>query len=243
MVSEEELKNMSPEEIKKLQEENCIFCKIGKKEIPAHILYEDDLCYVTLDIQPLTFGHSILLPKKHYVFFSQIPDDETKHLFKVAKQLSQSMLKALQVKGTNIFIANGEAAGQAAPHCIIHIVPRKEEELIESFLPGKEKISEENLTKMQLALINRIDEKFGTDMKQKLLTTPNKEKTEYENKEEQKHMESKTTTKHEDNNQQKEQNKSNQKETEQNKDVEEEPIKKKEKMEHVDLDKIADMFK
>ncbi len=235
MVTEEELKNMSPEDIKKLQEQNCIFCKIGKKEIPAHILYEDDVCYATLDIQPLAFGHTIVLPKKHYVFFSQIPDNETKHIFKVIKQISQSMLKALQVKGTNIFIANGEAAGQAAPHCIIHIVPRKDEELIEAFHPGKEVISKENLSKIQIALVNRIDEKLGTTLKESLLKEQTKKVA---------FNKTKNTTETTPENKQ-EPSKKNQSEAPVKKEDKSDSPKTKvtKKIEKVDLDKIADMFK
>jgi histidine triad (HIT) family protein len=169
MVTEEELKNMSPEEIKALQKQNCIFCKIGSKEIPAKILYEDDLCTAFLDISPLAFGHTIITPKEHFVFFSQVPDNITSHLFKVAKQISQSMLKALQVKGTNVYMANGEFAGQMAPHFIIHIIPRKEDDGIEYFHPQKNKTPNEYLDKVQENLNTRIDAPMNLNMKEKIL--------------------------------------------------------------------------
>ena len=168
MVSEEELKNMSPDEIRTLQEQNCVFCKIGKKEIPSNIIYEDDTVVAFLDIQPLTMGHVIITTKKHNVFFSQVNDQETGHIFNAAKQISQCMLKALQVTGTNIFIANGEYAGQQAPHFIIHIIPRRDNEKISQFHPIKEEYDDASLFKIQSVLVSRIEEVMKIDMKSKI---------------------------------------------------------------------------
>ncbi len=168
MVSEEDLKNMSPEEIRTLQEQNCIFCKIGKQEIPANVIYEDDHVIAFLDIQPLTIGHVILTTKKHNVFFSQLNDEETGHVFKVARQISQCLLKALQVKGTNIFIANGEFAGQLAPHFIMHIIPRREEKNLPIFHPVKTDYNDADLFKIQSILVSRIEEVMKVDIKSKI---------------------------------------------------------------------------
>ena len=176
MVTEEELKNMSPEEIKKLQEENCIFCKISKKEIPSKIVYEDDIVCAFLDIQPVSMGHTVVVPKKHTVFFSQVPDEDTKHIFKVARSISQCMLKALQVGGTSIYIANGEAAGQFAPHVMIHIIPRRQGEDIPELHPVKEDYPDNVLEKVQKALVSRIEEVLGVDMK-KVLETDDEDKS------------------------------------------------------------------
>ncbi|MFW6230884.1 MAG: HIT domain-containing protein [Nanoarchaeota archaeon] len=226
MVSEEDLKNMSPEEIQELQRQNCVFCRIGKKEIPSKVVYEDDIVIAFLDIQPVSFGHVLLTTKNHYVFFSQVPDDETGHLFRVAKQISQSMLKALQVKGTNMLISNGEAAGQQAPHCIMHIVPRKEGVPIHELQPPKEGYSLADLTKIQHALIARIDETMETDMKTKLLASTQEEK-----QAETKAEEAPAAKK-----QQHEETKPEQK-------AEEEKKERKHDQEDIDLDKISDLFK
>ena len=213
MVTEEDLKNMSPEEIKKLQEENCVFCKIGKKEIPANIIYEDDKVVAFLDIMPLTMGHVILTTKSHNVFFSTVSDEETGHLFKVAKQISQCLLKSLQVTGTNIFIANGEFAGQMAPHFIMHIIPRKEGKELPNLNPMREEIDDKLLSQIQLKVISRIDEVMKTNMKSKIMTK-------VENKQE---KQPKIIPK---------------KETSTNK-----PNNEQNKNDDVDLDKISELFK
>ena len=218
MVSEEELKNMSPDEIRTLQEQNCIFCKIGKKEIPANVIYEDDYVIAFLDIQPLTMGHVILTTKKHNVFFSQVSDDETGHLFKVAKQISQCLIKALQVKGTNIFIANGEFAGQLAPHFIMHIIPRKQEKDLPVFHPVKEDYNDADLFKIQSILVSRIEEVMKVDVKSKI--EARKLKLHPELKEKKESAEEKPPT--------------------EEKKIEE---TSKAKNEDIDLDKISELFK
>ena len=237
MVSEEDLKNMSPEEIRELQKQNCIFCKIATKEIPAKMVYEDDIVCAFLDIQPKSMGHAIVVPKEHYVFFSQIPDDETKHIYKVIREISRSMLKAFQVKGTNMFMANGEAAGQFAPHVMIHLLPRYEGKDIPELHPVKEKYSESDLSKVQKALVSRIDEKLGTNMKQLLSsTTQDDNKSEGSEKNEEAstnnpddaiEAESEGKTPKEDNSKS------------ENKGAE----KKRDKSGDIDLDKISDLFK
>lgn len=122
---EEKLKNMSPEEVAALQQKQCIFCQIITGAVPSKKVYEDDLCYVVLDINPAAKGHCLILPKRHYSIMPQVPDNELSHLFIVAKEISQILLKAMKVDGTTIFVANGLVAGQRANHFMIHIIPRK----------------------------------------------------------------------------------------------------------------------
>lgn len=135
MPSEEDLSNLSPEQIEELQRKNCVFCQIAQGKIPARKVYEDEKCIAVLDISPANLGHMLLLPKEHYSVMPQLPDNLTGHLFKVAKKLSQAALKAFKLRGTTIFVANGMAAGQKAPHVLIHIIPRAFDDGIDLALP------------------------------------------------------------------------------------------------------------
>lgn len=117
--------NMSEEEIVELQKQNCIFCKIASKQIPAKILHEDDKVICILDINPASEGHILVYPKEHYMILPHIPEDLLLHLFKITQLMSKTLLKSLQTGGTSVFIANGMAAGQKAPHVLIHVFPRK----------------------------------------------------------------------------------------------------------------------
>jgi histidine triad (HIT) family protein len=123
-MNEEDLKNMSPEEILELQKQNCIFCKIIKGEIPSQKIYSDEKILAILDINPANEGHCLILPKDHYQILPQVPKELISHMFIVAKKLSRSVLKSLGVKGTSFFVANGAIAGQKAPHFMVHVIPR-----------------------------------------------------------------------------------------------------------------------
>jgi histidine triad (HIT) family protein len=125
-ASPQDTQNMSPEEIARLQKQNCIFCKIVSKEIPAKILHEDDDVICILDINPASEGHILVMPKKHYMILPHIPEPLQEKLFITVRLMSNTLLKAMQCKGTSIFIANGSAAGQKAPHVLIHVFPRTE---------------------------------------------------------------------------------------------------------------------
>ena len=125
MVAEEDLDQMTPEEMAEFQKKNCVFCSIASGRIPARTIYSDEESIAVLDINPAAKGHMLLMPKEHYSVMPQLPEPLVKHLSMVCKALTQTSLKAMQCNGTTIFIANGAAAGQRAPHFMIHIIPRK----------------------------------------------------------------------------------------------------------------------
>jgi histidine triad (HIT) family protein len=163
--SEDDLKNMSAEEIAELQKQNCIFCKIANKEIPAKIIHEDATTICILDINPASEGHILVYPKKHYMIMPHIPDDVLAKVFKNVRLMSHTLLKSLQCKGTTIFVANGVAAGQKAPHVLIHVFPRREnDDLVK--LPSYE-MSDEQIEKLKNELKPYLNHAF--DVKQKIV--------------------------------------------------------------------------
>jgi histidine triad (HIT) family protein len=163
MVEEEiDTGNMSVEEMNDIQKQNCIFCKIANKQIPAKILHEDDKVICILDINPASEGHILIYPKEHYMILPHIPEDIVKHMFRIVKLMSNTLLKTLQCGGTSIFIANGVAAGQKAPHVLIHVFPRREGDgLLE--LPKYEMSADQsnNLKKSMTPYLNQL---FGKNM-------------------------------------------------------------------------------
>ncbi len=123
---QERLKNMSPEELREFYKQQCVFCQIIAGKVPARKIYEDEKLLAVLDINPAAPGHLLVMPKEHYQVMPQLPDDELQYFFMVTKQLSALLLRALQVEGTTLFIANGAAAGQRAQHFMAHVIPRLE---------------------------------------------------------------------------------------------------------------------
>ncbi len=156
---EEKIKNMSPEELRQLQKQQCIFCQIISGKVPSKKIFEDQRCLAVLDINPATRGHLLLLPKEHYSIMPQVPAEELSHLFSISKLLSRLQLRALKVSGTNIFIANGPAAGQRAQHFMIHLIPRKEGD---NLLPSKDKLIDPTLMgKVKDAVQDRLLQLLG----------------------------------------------------------------------------------
>lgn len=107
---------------------NCIFCKIIKKEIPSNILYEDDDFQVILDSSPATKGHAILLTKKHFKNLFDIDEETASKLFPVIIKVSKAMKEELACSGFNLVQNNGKDAGQTVFHFHIHLIPRYEDD-------------------------------------------------------------------------------------------------------------------
>jgi histidine triad (HIT) family protein len=122
---QEKMKNMSPEELKEFQKQQCIFCQIIAGKVASKKVYEDDKVFAILDINPANPGHILLMPKEHYPLMPLMPPEVLGHMFMVAKALSGKMLTAISAEGSDIFVANGTAAGQRAQHFMLHIIPRK----------------------------------------------------------------------------------------------------------------------
>lgn len=156
---QERLKNMSPQELERLQRENCVFCKIVHGEMQTRTVYEDNVCIAALDIAPASKGHILIIPKEHYTIMPQVPDQVLGYIFVIAKRLSQIILKTLKVSGTNVFISNGSVAGQRAQHFLLHLIPRKEGDGILDF---EEKIlSKELVEKVKTAVEDRLFRLMG----------------------------------------------------------------------------------
>ena len=103
---------------------DCIFCKIVSGELPAEKVYEDDNVLAFLDINVINKGDVLVVPKKHYPDFLDIPSDELSEVIKITQKVAGAVEKAVNSDGYNISINNKSAAGQAVMHLHIHIVPR-----------------------------------------------------------------------------------------------------------------------
>jgi len=176
MVTEEELSQMNPEELAEFQKQNCVFCQIASGKVPSKVIYSDEQSIAVLDINPAAKGHMLLLPKEHYSVMPQLPVPLAEHLFMVTKGLSQAALKALQCKGTTIFVANGVAAGQKAPHFMIHIIPRSDGDGITITIPSKE-FSKKDSDAVSAVLKRVLDKKKTVEAEVVEKKTPAPKKT------------------------------------------------------------------
>src|SRR3989338_830732 len=157
-LTEEDLKNMTPDQLRELQRKNCIFCQIISGKVQSKKVFEDEKSIAILDINPANPGHVLLMPKEHATIMPQISDIDIGYLFLVAKSLSKSGLKALKAEGSNIFVANSIAAGQKSPHFMIHIITRKANDGIAGFGLLRRKMAKEELQAVQQAILKRSKE-------------------------------------------------------------------------------------
>jgi len=115
---------------------DCIFCKIGKGEIPSHKIYEDDKSLVFLDINPTTKGQCLVIPKKHTEYIFDLDDETYQYIFSVAKKIAKPIDKALNPIKTAIVVEGFDVA-----HCHIKLMPCYEHHI--TFKPMEDKPNEE----------------------------------------------------------------------------------------------------
>jgi len=120
----------------------CIFCKIIAGEIPCYKVYENEDILAFLDIAPVNHGHTLVVPKKHFVNLEDIPEDELSKLINAVKKVGWAIKNGLGVSGYNVQVNNDPVAGQVVPHIHFHIVPRKEGDGLQLWPQGKYKEGE-----------------------------------------------------------------------------------------------------
>ncbi len=123
--------------------ENCLFCKIAKGEIPAHKVYEDDDFIAFLDINPLTKGNTLIVPRKHYVWTYDVPNFGD--YFEVAKKVGLATQKTFGAEWICFM-----TLGLEVFHAHIRVIPRykddKHSELIS--LDRLEEYSDEEMAEI-----------------------------------------------------------------------------------------------
>ena len=116
---------------------DCLFCKIINKEIPSSIVYEDGNVIAFLDISPINKGHTLVMPKKHYNTFLDLPKNELEILFGKIQEVTKAVIKATNANGSNLLLNNKRAAGQVVDHVHFHVIPRFENDGLKHWPHGK----------------------------------------------------------------------------------------------------------
>lgn len=101
--------------------DDCLFCKIIKKEVPANILYEDDSVLVMLDAFPDTDGHTLVIPKMHYEDIYEVPNDILMKMFAKGKEETKELMTKLDKSASTFLINYGDS--QAIKHIHLHLLP------------------------------------------------------------------------------------------------------------------------
>ncbi len=110
---------------------NCLFCSIVEGTIPSYTIYEDDVVKAFLDINPDSNGHTLIVPKKHFLDLFDMDNETAMHILDVARLLSKKVEKKLGADGVTFIQNNGCA--QDVKHFHLHLKP--------SYIKAQEKLS------------------------------------------------------------------------------------------------------
>lgn len=105
------------------RQDECIFCKMARKEIRARQIEENAKFSAFLDIQPKETGHVIILSKRHFAQMDEMDEVEASTLADIVKSVSSRMKKVLGATGFTLISQNGLSSGQAVPHFALHVIP------------------------------------------------------------------------------------------------------------------------
>ena len=95
-----------------------IFTRIIQGEIPCHKVAEDDRCLAFLDIRPLVFGHTLVVPKQEIDYIFDVPDELLQHMMTFSKKVAHVLQQEVECIRIGVMVA-----GLEVPHAHIHLIP------------------------------------------------------------------------------------------------------------------------
>ena len=103
--------------------EDCIFCKVINGEIPSFKVYEDDRVLAFMDINPISPGHTLIIPKNHAANLAEISNEDLAAVHKASKNVMSGIETALKASGVACVQLNGRSVNQVVMHYHLHLVP------------------------------------------------------------------------------------------------------------------------
>ncbi len=107
-----------------MSSDDCVFCKMVAGQIPVAKIYEDKVVLAFLDIGPVSDGHTLVIPKKHFTKLHECPADILAEVGARLGKIGGAVADAMGAEGYNLLCNNGRAAGQVVEHLHFHIIPR-----------------------------------------------------------------------------------------------------------------------
>lgn len=122
----------------------CLFCKMVDGKIPDYNIYEDDMVLAFLDINPLSNGHTLIIPKKHYLDVTDIDNEMISHIMDVARYIKKLVESKLDCDGVTLTQNNGDC--QEVKHYHLHVQPYyNEKQPLLAVVDVYNKLKDENL--------------------------------------------------------------------------------------------------
>ncbi|MBJ7597872.1 HIT family protein [Candidatus Nephthysia bennettiae] len=108
-----------------MEDPGCVFCDLAAGRRERSVAFEDEACTVLMDSRPVTPGHSLVIPRRHAAHLADLDDQTWTHVCAVAKRVELALRQSgVRCEGSNLFLADGEAASQSVPHVHLHVMPR-----------------------------------------------------------------------------------------------------------------------
>ncbi len=105
--------------------EDCVFCRILAGELESSMVYQDKICSAFMDIQPVNPGHVLIIPNEHVPYVRTLEENTATHMFRIAQRIFAAVRESgVKCEGINLFLADGEVAGQEVFHVHLHVFPR-----------------------------------------------------------------------------------------------------------------------
>jgi histidine triad (HIT) family protein len=103
----------------------CVFCAIVAGDAPASIVHGDDAVVAFMDIRPVNAGHVLVVPRQHAVSLLELDEETAGRMTAVGMRIAGALrASGVRFEGFNLFLANGEVAGQEVFHVHLHVIPR-----------------------------------------------------------------------------------------------------------------------
>jgi histidine triad (HIT) family protein len=102
----------------------CVFCAIAAGDEPARVLHEDDATMAFLDINPVTRGHALVIPRSHAADMWDVDEEDATAVMRTSWHVARMLRASLRPVGLNLFQATRGIAGQTVFHLHVHVLPR-----------------------------------------------------------------------------------------------------------------------
>jgi histidine triad (HIT) family protein len=144
-------------------EQACRFCAIIRGEMPAHVIFADDISLAFLDRRPLFPGHLLLVPRQHMPTLAELPERLTGPFFCNVRLLARAVEEGMAAEGS--FVAVNNRVSQSVPHLHVHIVPRRRHDGLKGFFwprhPYLDEAEIARVAEMMRSAVERLTKKEG----------------------------------------------------------------------------------
>jgi histidine triad (HIT) family protein len=141
---------------------DCIFCKIINGELESKKVYEDDFVLAFANINPVSPGHTLVVPKEHCENILDISKESLEKVIEVSRELSKKLKADLSASGINVLHAAGKDAQQSVFHFHIHLVPRYPDDTLDLwFKEGIEKKIDKDIFEKEKSMCHNLYHKNG----------------------------------------------------------------------------------